>query len=394
MVAPHNQGQLKDREAPRDPRFSGAESEVQVPAVDRVEVVVEQEQKKYVRQLCKAAPDMKSFVDSYVGPLFQRIAANLSRNGIGNATDLEEEVKQGILKCGSDIYEEVGREVLGPLVVRFAECVLLHAPPGSTVAFLARDAQPYFAAAGVLNQRDDIARKGVNLRYVTLNRGHLKIADENLDKGGAQLNGRAQEALLDEYLAQEGFGNPRGVVIVDTGCWGTMIEKLMKEAEIRGAEKLNIQQVFFMYSHNPHIFGYVNKVARLHGPGKLATEGVFIGDTFECLPKGEESSKEFTRGDDKKVRPVRRPIESDYLTAWQEAVLRGVEASAKVFLGSPERFPTGSQALSILEEKKSEARNSFTGVLPQATPEWSDGKDFLKRCLLSEVPPVNSLYGI
>jgi hypothetical protein len=364
------------------------------PSIDRVDAIVDEEQKKYVGQLCKAAPDMKSFEASYVKPLFRLIASTLSRDHLRDDQDLQDQVKKEIVKCGSEIYEQVGREVLGPLVVRFAECVLKHAPPGSTVAFLARDAQPYFEAARVLNKREDLASKGLNVRYVTLNRGHLQIADENLEKGGLKPRDSAQEKLIDAYLAQEGFGNPRGVVIVDTGCWGTMIQKLLEEAQVRGPDKLNIQQVFFMYSRNDSIFGFVNEVAKAHGPSKLAKQGVFIADTFEGLPKGEESSKEFAQVSDGPVSPIPRPIDSDYLAEWQEAVLRGVRESTAAYLQSPELFPTAGQALSILEDNRLEAKNSFTGVLPHATPEWSDGKGFLKGWTLSDIPPVNGLVDI
>lgn len=271
---------------------------------------------------------------------------------------------------------------------------MLHAPPGATVAFLARDAQPYFEAAQLLNQRDDLARKGLALRYVTLNRSHLGIVDENLEKGQQRPRSPEQRALTNEYLEQEGFANPKGVVIVDTGCWGSMIEKLLDKANTRGVDKLNIRYVFFMYSHNSDIFGFVNHVAKREGPRNLDKGGIFIGDTFECLPKGEQSSENFQRAINGNIEPVKRPIESEYLAAWGDAVLSGVKGAAALYLSSPERFPTASQALLILAEQKEEAKNRFTGVLPQATPEWSDGKDFLKRWKLSAIPPVGCLETI
>jgi len=378
MFTPHDGDQDKDPADQRHARITGGDGELLGPAIDRVGLILEREKKKFERQLCKAAPDMDSIVESYVGHLFSLIRSKIPQDFASDSEDLEARVKREISKLGADVYEGVSREVLGPLVVRFAECVLLHAPQGSTVAFLARDAEPYFAAAKVLNQRPEIACKKLDLRYVTLNRGHLEIPDENLEKGGAQLHDSAQRALRDEYLAQEGFGNPQGVVVVDTGCWGTMIEKLMLEAQRRGFDQLNIRQVFFMYSYNPHIFGFVNEAAKASGYDQLVTGGVFIGDTFECLPKGEQSSNVFSREKDGILYPVPRHIESDYLSAWQRAVVRGVTASARDFLRSAERFPSTSQALSTFEEKKREAKNSFTGVLPQATPPWTGGEHFLK----------------
>ncbi len=364
------------------------------PCIDRIQEILNMEQGAYASLLVKASPDMKELVEQYVALLFKAIGDGIRLKGLVVGGSLESSVKEAIVEEGRQIYRSVGREALGPLVVRFAEHILLNAPEGSTVAFLARDAEPYFEAAKILAEQPSISCRGHKLRYVTLNRQHFQIFDENLAKDQPHQSVSGQEALKQEYLQQHMFDNPKGVVIADTGCWGTMIKKMWGEKAQRGASVLNVQEAYFMYSHNPNIFGFVNEIAAKANRNELASCGVYVGDTFECLPKKEESSSTFAKGMDGDVVPVRVPIDSVCLSAWNDAVLDGVRESAARLVAEASDFPSPLQALSIVDANRLEAREKFTGVLPEATPKWSQGEDFLATWDLPRIPPLVCLGSI
>lgn len=357
------------------------------PSLDRIGKILAVESETYARDLCDASPDMNSLVRLYVSGLFARIEERLRGLQLSREENFEEAMRAAIVREGRELYHAAGQDVLGPLVVRFVEHILTNAPRGATVAFLARDAEPYFEAAKVLSELPEFSNKDLQLRYVTLNRQHFKIFDENLNREQPSESDREQEELKDLYLRQEMFGNPHGVVIVDTGCWGTMIEKLWKEMDVKGRAALNLSQVYFMYSHNPGIYGFVNDVATNGGDARLATEGVFVADTFECFPKREESSTRFHAGARGVIEPVRIPIESRYLPAWHGAVLEGIRSSAELFLENRSVFPTAFEALNLMEEKRVAASQEFTGVLPYATPKWSKGGVYLKNWNVPPIPP-------
>jgi hypothetical protein len=257
------------------------------------------------------------------------------------------------------------------------------------VAFLARDAELYFEAAKILYDRAEFAQKNLRLRYVTLNRQHFQIFDENLNKEQRRDADEHQEQLKNLYLNQEGFDNSNGVVLVDTGCWGTLIEKLWAAKAQQQKMARNLTAAFFMYSHNPNIYGFVNDVAfKTPKLEELATSGVVICDTFECLPKSYESSSRFTRNAHGVVSPELISIQSPSLAAWHQSVLAGIRSAASASLGSPQTFPTAVEALMIMEDGRKKARAEFTGVLPKATPKWSGGDRFLKNWQLTPIPPL------
>jgi hypothetical protein len=351
--------------------------------------LVETEKSAYERDLRNASPDLDALAYGYVSGLFDRIEERLRPHAQREFLNFQAAIKSAIVMEGAALYRAAGRDVLGPLVVRFVENVLMCAPKGATVAFLARDAEPYFEAAKVLNELPQFKERELDLRYVTLNRQHFQIFDENLSREQRGNSDREQEALRDLYLKQQNFANPNGVVIVDTGCWGTMIEKLWVMMAQRGTGVLNLCQAHFMYSHNPAIFGFVNHVANAGGLRELATQGVFVGDTFECLPKREESSSRFALRGDGVVEPIRMPIESVYLASWNRAVVEGICASARSFADQQASFVTAIEALTIVEEQRRRADEEFTGVLPQATPKWSKGDEYLSTWSLPPIPPCS-----
>jgi hypothetical protein len=285
--------------------------------VERFKIILETERDGCVRSLCDASPDLNSLVHQYVSRLFAAIERRIDEQHVSDDENFEGAVKAAIAREGTQLYYTAGRDVLGPLVVRFVENVLAHAPRGATVAFLARDAEPHYRAAKIIGRMPEFLDKDLQLRYVTLNRQHFKIFDENFNRAQPTDVDTEQEELKEVYLRQERFDNPNGVVIVDTGCWGTMVEKLFAAMAVKGRESLNLQQVHFMYSHNPGVYGFVNDVAIKGGAPDLAKEGVFVADTFECLPKRNESSTRFRCGERGTVEPVLVPIDSPYLPVWQ-----------------------------------------------------------------------------
>ncbi len=357
------------------------------PQIDRIETILAEELKAYMQSLCNAAPDLNSMVERYVAGLFQKIGDRIRLQDLSREGNFETAVRDAIVEGGEELYFTAGRDVLGPLVTRFVEHILTDAPRGATIAFLARDAELYFEAAKILAERPDILDRDLKLRYVTLNRQHFKIQDENLNREQPTESDHEQERLRELYMKQQMFDNPNGVVIVDTGCWGTMIEKLWNAMAEKGRDVLNLTHVYFMYSYNPAIYGYVNHIAQKNEQRYLASQGVFIGDTFECLPKPEESSTGFSMGDDGVVEPVRRPITSHYLSSWNEAVLRGIRASSRRLVASPSNFPTAEEALKLIEQNRVAAGEEFTGVLPQATPKWTKGDEYLRNWKLAPISP-------
>ncbi len=388
MIAPQRPDSLETPPQTVAYEASSAEKLAIGPAIDRIQAILDIERDKYAGSLAQASPDMTSFIEPFVARLFQSISGTVLSQLSTEEDSLEGSIRAAIVDAGRHLYYEVGRTTLGPLVVRFAEHVLKHVPARSTVAFLARDAESYFSAASIIRESAEISTKRLSLRYVTLNRHHLGIVDENLKRHLGDGYDSEQEILKGAYLEQEGFANPHGVAIVDTGCWGTLIEKLWKAAAANGRAKLNLQHAYFMYSHNPNIYGFVNHKAAEAQRMDLAREGVFIGDTFECLPKNQESARRFMRGEDGIIVPVPQMIDSVYLEAWQQAVLEGITSAATEFIASPSSFPTAVEAISIMEERRLAAANEFTGVLPQSTPKWTHGETFLSEWSLPQIPPL------
>jgi hypothetical protein len=131
-----------------------------------------------------------------------------------------------------------------------------------TLAFLARDALPFFVAATALEQ-------GLHLHLAHVSR-----------------TARPEAAKLNPILGQP------SVALVDSGCYGTCINYLRKRrgglVEHQPHEGL---ATLLFYSRNPQLFGYMNYVMckdMLDSPEEMNRAAEFIiyaGDLLEALPK-------------------------------------------------------------------------------------------------------------
>lgn len=130
-----------------------------------------------------------------------------------------------------------------------------------TLAFLARDALPFFVAATVLDQRPRM--------YLT----HIS---------------RAQG----DSLAADSILRQPSVALIDSGCYGTCINSLQRRRDtlVNGTGHKRLATLLY-YSRNPQLFGYMNYVMSrdiLANPKTMNYAAEFIvyaGDLLEALPK-------------------------------------------------------------------------------------------------------------
>lgn len=82
------------------------------------------------------------------------------------------------------------------------------------------------------------------------------------------------------------------VALIDTGCYGSLIPKLIKQLE--GHRCTGDTAVFFFFSRNPQIFGYMNYIMAWEILGEHCDQGalrslsdfiIYAGDIIEALPK-------------------------------------------------------------------------------------------------------------
>jgi hypothetical protein len=88
------------------------------------------------------------------------------------------------------------------------------------------------------------------------------------------------------------FSPTRAIAFIDTGCYGSILTKILDAAKDRCEDCC--PAVFFFFSRNPNIFGYMNYLMawRLLGNADNITArllcdfAVYAGDVLEALPKG------------------------------------------------------------------------------------------------------------
>jgi hypothetical protein len=143
----------------------------------------------------------------------------------------------------------------------------------SNIAFLCRDAVPFYVISKELRPRVARGRPRVTTSLVHASR--RLAATPNFER-------HVLRAVPKEHVA-----------IVDTGCYGSLIPQLIEIVKSRSLFE-RPPAVFFYFSRNPQIFGYVNYLAAWeslhgrHGPNELTSLSDFIvraGDVVEALPK-------------------------------------------------------------------------------------------------------------
>jgi len=264
------------------------------------------------------------------------------------------------IKSGRELYYRVGRELYGPLL---AECIQWvwrrRQEIGNLPVFIVlRDAEPLAVAARNL---------GLDFTTLYLNRPLFGVFDEIADGNEIEM-GKRSASLLPRYLTQIGLLKHDKLILLDSGCWGTVV-KVLKEKYMQN-KKL---YPFFWYSHNLYIPGFLNQLAAGRIPDKILET---INDSLECVfPK--RVKRPVTLIGDKNITKLMLEPTSTLSQTWGAAALRGVADAARNY--SRENRINALETLEHLRKLSQEAKQTgnFTGVLPKNTPTWSKGTDFL-----------------
>jgi hypothetical protein len=270
-------------------------------------------------------------------------------------------LEEKVITKGEEWHFRVGKELYGPLVAGY--CQWLESNCGKLgysgpVYFALRDAAPLQEAAGVMWQGKMIYPVGI---YV--NRPLLGIEDE-IAPEAANVDGHMQK-----YLTAYGLMAKPEAVWADTGAWGTVI-KVLKQKILVDTDLYP----FFWFSHNPRIPGYINHL--LTHIGMDPNLGEVLNDSLECVfPQIYKRPLELVSGN---VGWEVKLEKSNLLAvAWGQAALAGVRSAAVEYAGGISQEQQ-LKALSKLITAHQEAKEGkCTGVLPDNTPTWSKGQDFL-----------------
>jgi hypothetical protein len=305
--------------------------------------------------------DMEAQFARELTPELAQVYIGSLKNHIGSA----HESYESFVKQGCEVHKKLGKEVYGPVIIGFLqwaqEKLSTHDIDHGPVHFALRDAWPFYSAAHVLWD-------GSNTFHPVgtyLNRPLLGIEDE-IDPEKSIANGHVAQ-----YLNQSGIkdgGDP--VALIDSGAWGTVVQT-MKQTYLPHTEFYPI----FWYSHNPHIAGFLNEM--LPKIGLDVEFGEVLNDSMECVfpqqykrPTVFNSSASGHRLALEKADPLS--------VVWGQAALEGVVEAAHVYKGV--QIPTyeilaGLHRLSLLSQEAK--MGIWTGVLPDHTPTWSKGEEFL-----------------
>jgi len=268
--------------------------------------------------------------------------------------------KERMIEKGEEWHFEIGKNLYGPLAVGFCQWVEEYCQGirhGGAVHFALRDAAPLQESANVQWDGKMIYPVGI---YV--NRPLLGIEDEIAP----------QEASVDGnmrvYLGALGLLSSSNVVWADTGAWGTVI-KVLKQGLLKD---VNLHPLFW-FSHNPGIPGYINHLLKEAALNPCL--GEVINDSLECVfPQQYQRPLEVVQ--DKVGWRVNLEHNNPIAVTWGRAALAGVKAAARELSGI-----TRAQeivAINKLAEAHEGAKTGgCTGVLPQNTPTWSKGEQFL-----------------
>jgi hypothetical protein len=246
----------------------------------------------------------------------------------------------------------------------------------SDIAFLCRDAVPFYIVSKELRPR--IPRGG---RPITTSLVH---ASRRL----------AQTPNFEAHILRA-VPKDRNIAILDTGCYGSLIPQLLETIKSRPHGDCP-PAVFFYFSRNPQIFGYVNYLAAweslhgLHGPDELTSLGDFVvraGDIVEALPKPYvvESLRE-----DGTPRVCLQDLVSFVLGA---ALISALRAHVRTHKRPVHRRDDALRTLQMLwttcrqEHDKAGAFTLFSSTAPKSPPR-SDAYRHLRG-----LPPQDCLFG-
>lgn len=266
---------------------------------------------------------------------------------------------------GKEVHKALGRDVYGPVIIGFLQWAeqKLHdnGVKEGPVHFALRDAWPFYTAAHVMWD----GSSSYHPVGTYINRPLLSIEDE-IAPENAQING-----FVADYLGKSGIvdaGKP--VALIDSGAWGTVVRSI-KETYLPHTPFYPL----FLYSHNPHVPGFIN--AMLLESGLPAEFGEVINDSLECVfPQQYKRPIIFITDGSSRTLSLEP---SDALSvAWGEAALEGVAEAARSHKGgiSHDEVVSAVKKLYTLSQYAN-TTGEWTGVLPTHTPTWSKGEEFL-----------------
>ena len=140
----------------------------------------------------------------------------------------------------------------------------------STLVFLCRDSLPFYSLA----------------------RGHAAVSESGPSMALLHATRRTvrSPALVDHL--RHTLGGAKSLAFVDTGCYGSVVPTLVDDCLVRAEG--SAPAVFFFFSRNPLIFGYMNylmafetlSATRLGELGASPADfTIYAGDLVEALPK-------------------------------------------------------------------------------------------------------------
>lgn len=235
-----------------------------------------------------------------------------------------------------------------------------------TLAFLARDALPFFVAATALEQ-------GFNLHLAHVSRAT-----------------RPDALTVNPILRQP------SIALVDSGCYGTCINDLRQRRtalmEHSGHDGL---ATLLYYSRNPQLFGYINYVMSrdmLLSPeamGRAAEFVIYAGDLLEALPKPYQ----YHAADKSMVEP------SDLVSfTISIAALSGMSSMAKAstFLDAWRTNDVHEQVRLLyrnyqLSRHRGDWHSDF--LFDEPTPKSVPGHGALVGLDFLEIPPQSHIFG-
>lgn len=322
-----------------------------------------------------ARVQLEQIAEKYVATLREQAAAVCVRypDRVREATRTPIDEPLSDFKGAFYLYERLIQETWGPLLLGFLDWVFSTLEPDQVPVFLLRDAGCMFYLA----QQPGNWPFGRAAAKLYLSRPLLGIEDEWT--GAYRWTGDANRVF--QYLGYHGFenGHTRQLVLVDTGAYGSLLKRLSQPP-------FNIKvQARFLYSHNPHIPGWLNY---LGVPDPLAET---MMDSIEFLfpqkyKKPTALEKKSLRGD-RVPKPVLELAGSQSCHLY-EATGRALENAQRprMHQGGPvanceteEGFRAVENLIGRLArlQRRAQLTSEWTGILPRSTPPSQKAREFL-----------------
>ena len=318
---------------------------------------------------------------------FISIATDLSTLGLaeGHVNRLIDHLLISGARSEIDLYNEgfkefykISKDIFGPLWASYVNLVFENSKGGETFLFAARDATPmYWAAKGLLSIKN-YHLEDSKLVHVDWNRWFMGQEDET-DDGRSPLP--LEHPLMKKFYEQMGFGNDSLVKIVEPGAWGSAANALKTQMPDQKFE------LWFMFSHMPDkIFGFLNTFAPETDPKIFE----MINDSQEAVPKSYVRPEELIMVNGRVVADISdKLVDSPFMKYWTKAVALGA-FDAGVEFAKGNKIPAKEQVAKIAElSRLSREENAWTGVLPNNTMTWTEGKNWKKNWKWGKIPPLS-----